>query len=240
MTENRWLTCVDPPAMLEFLRDKVSDRKLRLFACACCRCLQALWNDERIQEAVLAGERYADGLATLKELKTARKLALEGLEEARREFSLKFSDYRAAQPRFPRKLEAMPIIETAANIVRPGEIWETAIDAARLVVDINRSDTGASSLRRLVHDLFGNPFRSVRVDPAWLGWRDGVVVHIAQAIYDERRFQDLPILADALEESGCTNTDILGHCRGPGPHVRGCWVVDGLLGKRDQEGLVTA
>jgi hypothetical protein len=50
-------------------------------------------------------------------------------------------------------------------------------------------------------------------------------------IYDDRRFQDLPILVDALEEAGCANVDILGHCRGPGPHARGCWVVDLILGK---------
>jgi hypothetical protein len=57
------------------------------------------------------------------------------------------------------------------------------------------------------------------------------VVKLAQVIYDERRFTDLPILADALEEAGCTNSDVLDHCRGPGPHVRGCWVVDLLLDK---------
>jgi hypothetical protein len=54
---------------------------------------------------------------------------------------------------------------------------------------------------------------------------------LAQVIYDERRFADLPILADALEEAGCTNTDILDHCRLPGEHVRGCWVVDLILRK---------
>jgi hypothetical protein len=71
----------------------------------------------------------------------------------------------------------------------------------------------------------------VAIDPAWLRWQDGAAVHIVKAIYDERRFQDLPILADALEEAGCTDPEILGHCRGTGPHVRGCWVVDAILGK---------
>jgi hypothetical protein len=79
--------------------------------------------------------------------------------------------------------------------------------------------------------IIGNPFRPVRVDPAWLCWHDGVIVQMARSIYDERRFEDLPILADALEEAGCTDPEILAHCRGPGDHVRGCWPVDLILGK---------
>jgi hypothetical protein len=82
-----------------------------------------------------------------------------------------------------------------------------------------------------IRDIFGNPFRPVAVDPDWLTWNGGTVPKLAQAIYDQRRFQDLPILADALEEAGCTNADILNHCRQPGEHVRGCWVVDLVLGK---------
>jgi hypothetical protein len=80
--------------------------------------------------------------------------------------------------------------------------------------------------------IFGHPFRPIQIDPAWLQWRDGAAVHITQTIYDTRRFQDLPILADALEEAGCADADILGHCRGPGEHVRGCWVLDLLLDKK--------
>jgi hypothetical protein len=83
----------------------------------------------------------------------------------------------------------------------------------------------------MVRDIFGNAFRPVVIDPVWLTWRDATVLKIAQTIYDERRFADMPVLADALEEAGCTNDDILNHCRQPGEHVRGCWVVDLLLGK---------
>ena len=84
----------------------------------------------------------------------------------------------------------------------------------------------------LLRDIFGNPFRP---PPAmafsWLSWNDDTILKLAQAIYDDRVFDRLPILADALEEAGCTNADILNHCRQPGEHVRGCWVVDLLLGK---------
>ena len=81
---------------------------------------------------------------------------------------------------------------------------------------------------RLLRDIFENPFRPVSISPAW---QTQATKAVAQAIYDERRFEDLPILADALEEAGCANANLLAHCRGPGPHVRGCWVVDALLGK---------
>ena len=83
----------------------------------------------------------------------------------------------------------------------------------------------------LLRCLFGNPFRPVSLDPAWLGWNAGTVVKLAQAIYDDRRFGELPVLADALEDAGCTDAAILAHCRGPGEHVRGCWAVDLVLGR---------
>lgn len=90
----------------------------------------------------------------------------------------------------------------------------------------------------LLRDIFGNPFRPVTIDPVWRTWNNGTVVKLSQAIYDERELPSghldagrLAILADALEDAGCTNTDILDHCRSPGLHVRGCWVVDLLLGK---------
>ena len=84
----------------------------------------------------------------------------------------------------------------------------------------------------LLRDIFGLlPFRPVTIAPAWAIWNDATVVKLAQGIYDDRAVGRLPILADALEEAGCDNADILTHCRQPGPHVRGCWVVDLLLGK---------
>jgi len=89
----------------------------------------------------------------------------------------------------------------------------------------------SDSQAALIHDIFGNPFRPVAVETSWLAWNAGTVVKLAQAIYDDRAFDRLPILADALEDAGCTNADILEHCRGGGEHVRGCWVVDLLLGK---------
>ncbi len=89
---------------------------------------------------------------------------------------------------------------------------------------------GAAEFRQaaLLRDIFGNPFRPVAFDPAW---RTETVVGIARGIYEDRAFERMPILADALQDAGCEHPDILTHCREPGEHVRGCWVVDLVLGK---------
>jgi hypothetical protein len=78
-----------------------------------------------------------------------------------------------------------------------------------------------------IREIFPNPFAPPRFDPAW---RTSTVVALARGIYDERAFDRLPILADALQDAGCDNDDLLAHCRGPGPHVRGCWALDLCLG----------
>ena len=80
----------------------------------------------------------------------------------------------------------------------------------------------------LIRDIFGNPFQPVAFDPSW---RTSTAVAIASTMYDSRDFAAMPLLADAFEDAGCNHADILDHCRGTGPHVRGCWVVDLVLGK---------
>src|SRR5262249_45880859 len=112
------------------------------------------------------------------------------------------------------------------------------LDSLAVAVMVAQSVAGqrvdkATELRAqttLFRDLFGNPFRPVRIDPAWLRWNGGAVERLARSIHDNRAFDHLPPLADSLEEAGCSNADVLAHCRGLGPHVRGCWVVDSLLG----------
>jgi hypothetical protein len=84
----------------------------------------------------------------------------------------------------------------------------------------------------LLRDAFGNPFRpAFVVQPDWLAWNDGIIRKLAQGIYEESAFDRMPVLADALEEAGCTDRSILDHCRGLGPHIRGCFVIDAILGK---------
>ncbi len=116
--------------------------------------------------------------------------------------------------------------------------WRTATVAnfvVRVGEELDRYNSGGGAerrerewLREAFHCIFGNPFRSVAFADSW---RTETAVSLANGIYEERAFDRLPILADALEEAGCDHLDLLTHCRGPGPHARGCWVVDGVLGK---------
>jgi hypothetical protein len=89
----------------------------------------------------------------------------------------------------------------------------------------------ADAQRGLLRDLFGNPFAPVAFEPAWSAWQGGVVAQLARTIYAERRWDELPVLADALEDAGCRSDAVLGHCRSGGPHARGCWVIDRLAGR---------
>jgi hypothetical protein len=124
-------------------------------------------------------------------------------------------------------LGAMEAGEMAARAVA----WQDAVDATRNVFTTARSNAMNSERAaqcHLLNDIFGNPFHPASFNPAW---RTRTAVNLAHAIYDERAFDRMPILGDALEEAGCTNADILDHCRQPGEHVKGCWVVDSVLGK---------
>lgn len=118
-----------------------------------------------------------------------------------------------------------------------GAAWGNALESASDAIALRRGYTqgGVRTIEAvqcdLIRDIAGNPFQFPKVDPARLTWNDCTVRKLAQTIYDERRYDSLPVLADALEEAGCGDAAILAHCRGPGPHVRGCWVVDLLLGK---------
>ncbi len=101
---------------------------------------------------------------------------------------------------------------------------EAAAKAARAAAE--------AEVCRLLREFFGNPFRPApAIDPSWLAWNGRLVSRLAHDAYDRRRFEELPVLADALEEAGCDEADLLGHLRGPGPHARGCWALDLLLGK---------
>ena len=230
MTEREWLACTDPQPMLEFVRDRASDRKRRLFTCACCRRVWDALTDERSRSAVEAAERYADGLAGREEL--------AGKAEAAEAPASAVASARAREA----VVSPVPHV-TQAALAAAGEraeptmradatIWAAwATSEATRVPDRERRHQCA-----LLRDLFGAvPFRSVTASPAW---RSPQVVALAQAAYDQRELPSgtldgarLAVLADALEEAGCTNADLLDHLRGPGPHVRGCWVMDLLLGK---------
>jgi hypothetical protein len=201
MDEKTWLECDDPVPMLEFLRGRGDVRKRRLFACACCRLVWSLLPSDAWRAAVEVAERYADGAASRAE-RAAVVAAAEGERGA--------------------PLAAMAAAHACYADASLGNARGAAVYAAELDVTIPPQEAA------LVRCVFGNPFRPVALDPAW---RTPTALKLAQAIYDDRAFDRLPILADALEEAGCTNAVLLNHCRGAWPHALGCWAVDLLLRK---------
>ena len=228
MTEAEWLACTDIYNMLEYLRGSTSDRKLRLFAVACCQRPYYQVADERQGKAVQLAERMADVDVDEEEWKVVHQAARELWQAA-------WAASLAAQQEAPRgapEVESLVDVDmaTAAGWAILEDAWEAAYQVTGVEWDEKYADEPDHQLA-LLRDIFGNPFRPVAADSAWLTWHNGLLVTMARQMYDSRDFSDLPVLADALEEAGCDNADILTHCRQPGPHVRGCWVVDLLLGK---------
>jgi hypothetical protein len=218
MTENEWLACTDPAPMLNAIRGKTSARKLRLFTCACCR--RIWWSlSESSHRAVEAAELYADGLIRAQQ---CQELVDGALAE-----SQTMDD---------------PAVRGAS--LRLGEVIQGAVDAIARITFMGLFEDGwtgrqtdsITQTHRLRNCIFGNPFCPQSLDTAWQALD---VILLAQAGYEERTLPGgelgparLAILADALEEAGYTNTDLLTHLRGPGPHVRGCWAVDLLTGRQ--------
>lgn len=271
MTEPEWLASTDPAAMLRWLthwthRDSTADtpywphpvctdRKLRLFACACCRQVWDKLTDPRSRRAVEVAERFADGRVTNESRLAAERGVPSGI-------SFDAADWLA---------------HAACGLSSSSEAaWEMVrVPRPALIPPATQA--------ALLHDIFGNPWRPTAPENAcgtgeaadWyqvLAWHDGTVPRIAQYIYDERAWQDMPILHDALLDAGCDDEEILNHCRGQercgdgwqrngrcyqfqkygtdwekkipcnkcdgtgrrplsGPHVRGCWVLDLILGR---------
>lgn len=221
-------------------------RRLRLFACACCRQFWHLYADADSRRAVEVAERFADGRASRGELEAARRAA-EAAEQRAMTRVMEVHGGRASWEGTPPP--AVVAIQqargtAAAAAAAAGELARAA-EAASLQC---RLAAGAGEQRwedgrpvqhaieamqcALLRDLFGPlHFRPAALDPAWLAWNDDTVVRLARVIYDERAFDRLPLLADALEEAGCTSGELLDHLRGPGPHALGCHVLDAVIGK---------
>jgi hypothetical protein len=232
--ETYWLECSEPAQMLEYLESRVDGRKWRLFACAALRQAWHHFIDERSQQAVQTAECYAEGLATREELDRAREAALEVVEGINLRATVSDAGWSASRAAVyvcdPRPvtaarisnmltiISAAPWGEDQASVEARGEPEDKAI-AKLLACD-------------LVREIFGNPFRPVAIEPAWLRWNGGTVPVMAHILAAERRYREMPILADALEEAGCTEESLLAHCRQAADHVPGCWVLDALLQAR--------
>ncbi|MCU0704227.1 MAG: hypothetical protein MUF18_09660 [Fimbriiglobus sp.] len=209
MTEAEWNVSPEPFLMLYRQRGKWrTHRKLRLLACACCR---RVWDKFTGfgRHGVAVAERYADGEVNGVALARARPACSS---------TTGTPDNAAHFVCVPNRDLPTCVNDVFRNAARVARDPTHCNDAAELAVQA-----------QLVREVFGSlRFRPVMIQPTW---RTETVVALATGIYAESAFDRMPILADALEDAGCDHADILSHCRGDGPHVRGCWVVDLLLGK---------
>jgi hypothetical protein len=255
MTEAEWLACEDPWAMLEFLRGgavclvdqqppgrvadarrhlrrAAGDRPARMFACACCRRLWPVLRDTRSRDALEVAERFLEGLASDKQLWAAH----EDAQGARDAIRTRPGDAGREAALVSRSAAVAVMLAVRFDVRAAAEECATAAAWASLspgVAEATRDQV------RLLHDVVGSPFRPPPPIPApVLNWSDGTGSRLARAAYDERQLPSghldpghLAVLADALEEAGCGDAVLMAHLRSPGPHVRGCWAVDLVLGR---------
>jgi hypothetical protein len=207
MTEGEWLDCASVRPMIEELRGtgQASARKLRLLCCAYCRRTWDEIPEGWYRRAVQISEWHADGRASPEELKEAEQVA------------------QAARAQAARHDFDHPLLVAAGYTAGAGTPAATV--ASLLTWALGQPDERWACA--LVREVFGNPFRPVSLDPAWLTFD---VRALAREIYDAGTFDQVPVLGDALEDAGCTEAALLDHCR-QGGHVRGCWVVDLVLGR---------
>jgi hypothetical protein len=230
MTEAGWNACADPRPMLRFLAGKASSRKLRLLTVACCRRVWHLFTDNRSRAAIELIE-LNDGKINRELLDTTEA------EEAFEEANAAILDH--PPKRVPPKAAIAKATASAAWwAVHPA--YSTHADSASQATALAMKtatgvDTEIEVQAALLRCVFGPlPFRDITLNPAWL---TSTVRSLSQSIYEDRAFDRLPILADALEDGGCYQQDILSHLRGGGEHCRGCWALDLVLRKSDVKAL---
>jgi hypothetical protein len=220
MTEVEWQTCVDPQPMLDHLRDRPDERTLILFICACCRRLWHALTDPARRSLVVAAEGRADGQpgALPRQAGNPRNVpgarmafvcAAEAADTLHNADALAASRHAA---RLASEAAAFDVVdEFAHDLVARRSRWHAA----------RRAEAAVQA--QLLRCLAGNPFHPVEVNRAWL---TADVRGLAQIIDEERTFEQLPILADALEDAGCADAALLAHLREPGAHGRGCFALD--------------
>ena len=243
MTEAEWFACDDPVKLLEFVgRHHPNERKLRLYGVAGCRRIWSFLPDERFRRAVEVAELFADGAVS----EEAREACWEEVDEAKTSIDFATQDQFGGHGNWPAaSMATWMATAAAANAVGDSESFvgpeaELFYLAGNPIEGMEYSyrergidyrltrESEWSVHRALLRDIFGNPFRPSTLDPMW---RTSTAIALASQMYESRDFGAMPILADALQDAGCDSDDILNHCRGDGPHVRGCWVVDLVLGK---------
>ncbi len=235
MTEAEWLNGNNPSPMLYFLMDnQPSQRKQRLFGCACCRRIWHLLTDQRSRRAIVSTERWSEGLVSPQELWPICKDAHAAEREAHAEQHRSAATAATCISADSWDVSTDTAGDEAASWAADAVGWENATAATSPSNTWGAAQAPAFAAERaeqgrLLRCIFGNPFRPVTLNPSWLTL---TVQNLARSIFDERSLDRLHMLADALEEAGCDNINMLSHCRQDGEHVLGCWVVDLILGKK--------
>jgi hypothetical protein len=216
LTESQWLELRYLDVLLPWLqrgkRRQVSQRKLRLFGVACCRRVWRRLSGE-LRRQVETAEQHADGLVSDAALKRAWQA------------NIKMEDRS-------RKRAAVGWLLWGPWCTWKTHAWTTAAVAELLREVVNLPGEEETAQAELLRDLAGNPFRKVAWRPKWAQGGDRQAGKLAESIYEARSFEEMPILADALEDAGCAEAAILEHLRGPGPHTRGCWALDLVLARK--------
>jgi hypothetical protein len=204
--------------LLDHLKGCASSRKLRHFAITNAMRIWEDFPNETCRAAVAVAERFSDGLATSDELARANEL----VRNNERQFQFTYKNHDAW-------LAALCAtwVEDETDLANSAA-WGVATYVPKVLARTDDFRLIRASVCNTVRDIFGNPFRPIAFDPRW---RTADAVGLARGIYDDRAFDRLPLLADALMDAGCADEQVVGHCRSEGPHVRGCWVVDLVIGK---------
>jgi hypothetical protein len=243
MTESDWLGCPSTRRLLGLLPLPLDARRGRLLACGICRQFDRFPEDDPLQDALDAAEAFADGQLSAKQRNTVQRRA-----------------FQFSTPLLQRSMDLMTQFQqthdqaTRTDLAERAALAARQATAARLIAacaaddfdavftGVNGAGAEGAMLSRssemlieghpeIVRDVVGNPFRRPAIDPLWLMWRDGFIAGLAASIYEDQRFDEMPILGDALEDAGCSDRTLLAHCHDDAPHVRGCWVLDRLLGR---------
>jgi hypothetical protein len=222
MTESAWLATSNPILLLKYACKHVSVRKLRLFGIACCHRIWDLLPDERSRAAVNLCEHFADHPEAQASLDAAWKLANNVLLDLENDADGKETAAYAVRHACEEKINPA-ICSVSAEMLR----------LANLLSPLKNSSTVQRRWQcNLLREIIGNPFRVSSIDQALSMQTLGTAIALARSIYSDKSFNCVPLLGDALEDAGCLNPAILAHCHATRAHVRGCWVVDLVLGKQ--------
>jgi hypothetical protein len=236
MTEAEWMVATDPTPMMEFLRGNGTQRQFRLYSCACLRRVWELLPDNNSRRVAELAEGYADDEVSESDFTDAWRVVFEAAE-ARAGSETDVSALYACSALGGDDWPGLAVWEAdrVARGVQDAAYWDAWESAHQWNQGEHPDRAGEAAYRAeavnqtaLLRDIFGNPFRPITFDPAW---RTSTVTTLARTMYESRDFSPRPILADALQDAGGDSDDILNHLRCDGPHVRGCWALDLILGK---------